>query len=279
MNHALKHPQNSTRQPRVWRVLGLMLGLAAATPAWAQNPTSPAIQTADTRAVVAGAPYAELLLSDALARGASDSPALRARVRETVIDLELMAQAALKAELQNQAPVRARLAWVRQNALAQAWQQQLLSGVRITEAELANEYQRQLQALGGEEVQLRHVLLSDAQQAQQVLAQVQGGAALASLATTVSQDKGTRGRGGLSDWVPLGSLAPGVAQAVKTLMPGDMATQPIQTPSGWQVIQLEARRPLTPPPMATVQAQLRQTLEQRALKAGLQALRDGARIP
>ncbi|TXI74220.1 MAG: hypothetical protein E6Q49_02230 [Limnohabitans sp.] len=264
------------------RSLSLVTALVAAAPlaAHAQTPPNPAsVALAVTvNGEAQPARHAELLLSDLLARGAADTPALRAQVRETVINQTLMAQAAIKGKLDGQPDVRARLALARQTALAQAWQQQALREVRITDADIAAEYQRQVQALGSEEVRLRHVLVADEEQAQQVLAQLAGGASFATLAAEVSRDNTTRERGGLSDWVPVGSLTPSIAQALKGLAPGQLVAKPIQTPSGWQVFKLEEQRPFSPPPMAQVQASLRRALEQRAVQASLQALRQNARV-
>lgn len=262
--------------------LGLLAALAATLvvtpPAWSQAAASQTTGTITVNGEAQPARYAELLLNDQLARGATDSPALRAEVRETVINQALMAQAASKAKLDSQPEVHAQLALARQSALAQAWQQQALRGVRISDADLAAEYQRELQALGSEEVRLRHVLVPDQQQAGQVLAQLADGAAFETLAAELSRDNSSRARGGLSDWVPVGRLSPGIAQALKALAPGQVASYAVETPSGWQVLKLEAQRPLSPPPMATVQVPLRRILEQRGLQTAVQALRDGARV-
>lgn len=258
---------------------GLTAGLAI-THAWAQAPAAPA---KDAPALTVNgeaqpAQHLDWLLQEQLARGAADTPALRARVRETVINQTLMAQAALKAKLERQPEVRAQLALARQNALAQAWQRQALSGVQITEADVAAEYQRQVQAMGTQEVRLRHVLVASEEPARQVLARLAGGEAFEALAGELSRDNTTKARGGLSDWVPVGSLAPRIAEAVKGLQPGALVPQPVETPSGWQVLMLEAQRPLVAPALATVQGQLRRTLAQRVLQVRLQALRDAARV-
>ena len=282
MNTSMNRLATGAAAPTWMLTLGLLAALAAtlvvATPAWSQDAAPKTTGAITVNGEAQPARHAELLLNDQLARGASDTPALRAQVRETVINQALMAQAASKAKLDGQPDVRARLALARQSALAQAWQQQVLRGVRITEADLVAEYQRQVQALGSEEVRLRHVLVADEPQARQVLAQLAGGAAFEALAAELSRDNSTRERGGLSDWVPVGSLAPGVAQALKGLAPGQLAPEPIQTPSGWQVLKLEGLRPFSPPPMAMVQGPLRRTLEQRALQAALQVMRDSARV-
>ena len=222
--------------------------------------------------------YAELLINDQLARGGVDTPALRAQVREAVINQSLMAQAAQGEKLHLQPDVRARLAMAEQSALALAWQKKVLRNVSITEEDVAAEYERQVQALGNREVQLRHALLPDEPQARRVLSQLAEGAAFETLAMQVSRDTSTRERGGLSDWVPLGSLAPSIVQSIKGLEPGQLVVQPVQTPSGWQVIRIEGLRPFSPPPIESVRGRLRQALEQRALRASLQTLRDNARV-
>lgn len=262
--------------------LGLLAALGAtlvvATPAWSQAESTKAAGAVTVNGELQPALHAELLLLEQMARGSADTPALRAQVKDAVVAQALMAKAALKAGLERQPEGRARLALARQSALAQAWQQQALREVKITEADLVAHYQRQVQALGTEEVRLRHVLLPDEQQALKVQAQLAGGVAFEALAAEVSRDNSTRERGGLSDWVAVGSLAPGVAQAVQALSLGQLATAPIETPSGWQVLKLEARRPLSPPPLEAVRAQLRRTLEQQALQARLQSLRASARV-
>lgn len=285
MKTSMTRPTPLAKPVAQWLRVGLIIGAAAATPLIAHAQTlAPQVQAAPTAsaATVNGealpAQHAEWLLNDHLARGAADTAALRARVRDSLINQALMAQAAAKEGLDRQPEGRDRLALARQQALAQAWQQQVLRGVQITDADLLAEYQRQLQALGTEELQLRHVLLADEQQARQVHAQIAAGAAFERVAAQVSRDNSTRERGGLSDWVPVGSLAPGIAQAVKGLPLGALAPLPIATPSGWQVVRLEAQRPLVVPPMASVLGQLRSTLEQRALQARLAALRDAARV-
>lgn len=282
----MKNPMNrlatAAAAPTWMLTMGLFAALAAtlavATPAWSQAETTRVDGAVTVNGEVQPAQHAELLLREQLARGAADTPALRAQIREAVVAQALMAQAALKAGLERQPEARARLVLARQSALAQAWQQQTLRSVQITEADMVAHYQRQVQALGTEEVRLRHVLLPDEQQARQVQAQLAGGAAFETLAAQVSRDNSTRERGGLSDWVAVGSLAPGVAQAVQALSLGQLSATPIETPSGWQVLKLEARRALSPPPLEAVRAQLQRTLEQQALQARLQSLRASARV-
>ncbi|MDB5938573.1 MAG: Peptidylprolyl isomerase [Polaromonas sp.] len=220
----------------------------------------------------------QLLLQEQVARGVANTPQLQSVLRETLINQAVMAQAAVKAGLDQQPQVRARLDLARQNALAQAWQQQVLQGVQPSDADMQAEYQRQVQALGTQEVLLRHVLVADEKQAQEVHAQLKGGAPFAQVATQFSIDAYTRASGGLSDWVPLGRLAPAVTRALQGLEKGQLAAAPVETGAGWQVLRLEEKRPFTAPALAQVKPQLNQALARQTLQAHLKTLRESANV-
>jgi len=220
----------------------------------------------------------ELLLREQLARGVPDSAQLRNLIRETLINQAVMAQDAQKQALDKLPLVKARLELVEQNTLAQAWQQKAMDDAQIADADIQTEYQAQVKALGTQEFRLRHVLLADEKQAQQVLAKIKGGAKFDQIAQESSRDPGTREKGGLSDWVAEGRLAPAIRQAVDGLKAGQLAAKPVQTPAGWQVLRLEEKRALTPPTVDAVKPQLRQALAQRQAQAKLAALRSSAKV-
>lgn len=250
---------------------------------WAQTapaaPESPAVSLAvKVNGQALSAERGELLLREQLARGVPDTPQLRNMIRETLINQTVMAQDALKQSLDKQAVVKARLELVQQNALAQAWQQKVLEETIISDADIQAEYQAQIKALGTQEYRLRHVLVPDEKQAQQVLAKLKGGGKFEAVAQESSRDPGTRDKGGLSDWVPEGRLAPAIQKAVEGLKAGQLAAQPVQTPAGWQVLRLEEKRALTPPAFDAVKTQLRQALAQRQVQAKLASLRGAAKV-
>jgi peptidyl-prolyl cis-trans isomerase C len=220
----------------------------------------------------------DLLLREQLARGVPDTPQLRNAIRETRINQAVMAQDAIKLALDKVPQVKARVELAQQNALAQAWQQKMMQEAVFTEAELQAEYAAQVKALGTQEYQLRHVLVVDEKQAQQVFSKIKAGAKFEALALESSRDPGTRDKGGLSDWVAEGRLAPAIRQAVEGLKAGQLAAKPVQTPAGWQVLRLEEKRTLTPPTLEAVKPQLRQALAQRQLQAKLAALRSSAKV-
>ncbi|OYU32458.1 MAG: peptidylprolyl isomerase [Comamonadaceae bacterium PBBC2] len=220
----------------------------------------------------------ELLLREQLARGVADSPQLRNVIRETLINQAVMAQDATKQSLDKQPQNKARLELAQQNALAQIWQQKAMQDAVVSDADLKAEYQAQVKALGTQEFQLRHVLLADEKTAQQVLDKIKAGAKFETVALESSRDPGTRDKGGLSDWVAEARLSPAILQAVQALKNGQLAAQPVQTPAGWQVIKLEDKRALTPPPLESVTPQLKTALAQKQVQAKLAALRAAAKV-
>lgn len=271
------HKTWPTFNPR-WTVtlaVVLVAGLAPISDSLAQ-PAKPFAVTVNGE--LQPAERGELLFREHLARGAADTPQLQSLVRETLINQALMAQEALKGGLDKQPQVRARLDLARQGALAQAWQQQILQELQISDADLQVEYQRQTRLLGAQEVRLRHVLVADEKVARQVQDKLAGGAMFEQVAAEFSRDPGTRAHGGLSDWVPEGLLAPGIARALQGLKNGQLAAAPVETAVGWQVVRLDDRRPLTLPSMESTKPQLRQSIAKQALEVRLKALRAAARV-
>ena len=220
----------------------------------------------------------DLLLRDQLARGAADTPQLRAAIRETLINQTVMAQEAVKQSLDQLPLVKARAELAQQNTLAQAWQQKVLQDAVVSDAEMQAEYQMQVKALGTQEYRLRHVLLADEKTAQQVLVKAKSGTKLELLALESSRDPGTRDKGGLSDWVAEGRLSPVILQAVQSLKNGQLAAKAVETPVGWQVLRLEEKRALTPPTLESVTQQLKLAVAQKQVQAKLAALRAGAKV-
>jgi peptidyl-prolyl cis-trans isomerase C len=220
----------------------------------------------------------ELLLREQLARGVADRHQLRAALRDSLINLAVISQDAVKQDLDKLPAVKDALALAQQNALVQAWQQKILQDAQISDANIQAEYDSQVKAMGSQEFQLRHVLLADEKQAQQVLTKIKGGAKFEATATESSLDKTTAAQGGLSEWMPEGRLTPEILSAIKGLRNGQLAAQPVKTESGWQVLRLENKRAFTPASLDAVKPQIRLALAQRQVQARLKALRDNARI-
>jgi len=69
----------------------------------------------------------------------------------------------------------------------------------------------------------------------------QGGAKFEDMARQYSEDLGSGARGGELNWVSPGDLVPEFQKAMDALQPGELS-QPVQSPFGWHLIQVQDRR-------------------------------------
>jgi parvulin-like peptidyl-prolyl isomerase len=98
-----------------------------------------------------------------------------------------------------------------------------------------------------EQVHARVIVVDTEEAAQQVSAQLQGGADFVSLARERSIDQATKDNGGDLGWFPRGVVAVELESAAFALQPGE-SSQPVEIGEGFHVIQVverEAERPLT----------------------------------
>jgi peptidyl-prolyl cis-trans isomerase C len=221
---------------------------------------------------------AEVLLREQIARGVQDSQKLRDGVRDILINQALMEQEAHKAGLDKEVLIQAQIDLARQNILAQAWQQKVLSEIKIKDDDLKVEYDNQIARLGDKEYLIRHLLVAEESTAKLLIEKIQSGAKIADLAKEYSRDPVTNEKGGLTNWNAQGNLLPPLAAAIKTLSKGKVAANAVKTDAGWHVVQLEDVRPFKAPSMQDLKPQLTQIVARRLLDAQLKALRDKSKV-
>ncbi len=96
-------------------------------------------------------------------------------------------------------------------------------------------------AATAEQVRLRQVLVEREDEARALADQIrQGQATLEELARARSLDQASRESGGDLGYLPRGILPPAVEQMAFALAPGE-TSDPVQSPLGWHILQLEAR--------------------------------------
>ena len=209
----------------------------------------------------------------------------RQQVLQALIDLELLAQAAIASggDLEPQAVsqeiddlAQALGGSERMGAWLAAQGYDLDSFGRALRRELLA--QRTVERLAGhvdetaEQVHARHLLVASLQEAEALLAQIEAGADLGELAVTESLDLSTRVGGGDLGWFPLGVLTqPSVEETAFALAPGELS-QVVESDLGYHLVEVLARevRPLT--------ANDLRRLRQAAVEAWLAAERQNAEI-
>jgi len=124
-----------------------------------------------------------------------------------------------------------------------------------------------------EHIHARHILVNTAEEARQILSQLQAGGDFASLARTYSQDVSTRDAGGDLGFFPQGILtAPEVEAAAFALQPGQISDV-IPSSMGYHIVQVIERVP----DMEIAPENLR-LLREKASRTWLEGLRAAADI-
>jgi|SRR6185369_11060021 len=150
----------------------------------------------------------------------------------------------------------------------------------ITQADVEREYAaRQASEFSlPEAAQVRHILVSDAELAEQLAARARAIAAsddqtFALLVSTKSADEATRATGGDLGFVDKNSRLPRavVEAALNLKLPGEVAG-PIRTDSGYEILRLVSRRGAIVSPLSAVQGLIRQRLYQERRTKALDGL-------
>lgn len=165
----------------------------------------------------------------------------------------------------------------RRGTLAARAVQERIAG-DIDESEVQAAYDAQVAAFEPQtEYSASHILVATEAEAQDLSAQIAGGADFAELAKANSTDPGSGPNGGSLGWFGAGQMVPEFEAAVGDLEPGAVS-EPVQTQFGWHIIKLLETRDTAPPPLDAVRPEIETALRQQKLEAELATLRDAATI-
>ncbi|TWG80514.1 peptidyl-prolyl cis-trans isomerase C [Cupriavidus gilardii J11] len=248
---------------------------AASVPAAAQN-----------AAVVNGKNIPSAKLDKLIAgTGQPDTPELRDRARNMLIDRELLVQEANKRGLTQKDDVQEQLEQARLNVLAGAVFEDYVRTHSTSDAELRKQYDKIKAQLGnGKEYRARHILVEKEADAKAIIAKIKAGAKFEDMAKASSKDPGSAANGGDLDWASSGSYVPEFSAAMTGLKKGQMTETPVKTQFGWHIILLEDERESKVPSFEEVKPQLQQMLmgdqnwQREQFQAMMKALRDKAKI-
>ncbi len=208
--------------------------------------------------------------------GQPDSPELRKAVRDDLINLEVLSQAAVKEGLDKHSDTAQQLELARQSVLAGAFVQDYVNKHPIDEAVLKQDYEAMKARVGDKEYKLSHILVPTEEEAKAIAKRVKK-EAFSKVAKQKSQDPGSKDKGGDLGWsVPANYVQP-FGEAVVKLKKGQIS-EPVQTQFGWHVIKLEDTRELKVPTFEEIKPRLEQRRKQEAVQKAIADLRSTARI-
>ncbi len=209
--------------------------------------------------------------------GQPDSPELRKAIRDDLINLEVLSQAAVKNGLDKQPELAQQLELARQSVLAGAYVQDYAKSHPVSEDDLKKDYETMKARVGNKEYKVAHILVSTEDEAKGVLAQLKKGAKFAKLAKDKTKDPGSKDKGGDLGWTVPANFVQPFGETVMKLNKGQLS-EPVQTQYGWHVIKLEDTRELKVPTFEEMKGNLEKRRQQEAVQKTIAELRDKAKI-
>ncbi|MHB8623031.1 MAG: peptidylprolyl isomerase [Sulfuricaulis sp.] len=168
-------------------------------------------------------------------------------VLNELIDTKLLSQYAIDNKLDQDPEISAIIKRVHEEILAQAVKRKLLQDKPITEDDVKQRFEQEVEKTNKTEYKVRHILVSDQAEAKDIIAQLQKGANFAKLAKEKSIDTQSSKSGGEIGWINQGTVVPDFFNAVIKMKKGSITTEPVKTDFGWHIIQVEDTRPLKIP--------------------------------
>lgn len=272
---------NSVRATAAIAAAASVLLLAA--PAGAQS-TAPAGAQADDP-VVATVNGADIHRSDVetareqLPEQYRDLPIERVfePILNQLIRSKLIAQQAREAKLQETESYKRRISMFEERLLEEAYLRKMI-GEKITEAALRERYDAAIgQFPTAEEVRARHILVKTKEEAEAIIAELDGGADFAKLAAEKSIGP-SKSRGGDLDYFGRGQMVKPFEDAAFGLKAGEVSAQPVQSPFGWHVIKVEDRRQSEPPTFEEARGKIGEEMSQEVAGEVIKNLTESADI-
>jgi len=207
-----------------------------------------------------------------------DTPENRTRVKEQLINNEVIAQEAVKKGIHKQPEVAAQLDLQRQEALVNAFVQEYLKTNAVTDEVMRKEYERVKPTIPAKEYHARHILVEKEDEAKGIIAQIKKGSSFEKIAAEKSKDTGSKANGGDLDWGPANRYVQPFGEALAKLKKGQMTDTPVKTDYGYHIIRLEDERATKVPTFEQAKPQLQQMLQGQAVRKMLADLRAKAKV-
>lgn len=265
-------------------VLGVFLA-ACSKDAPRTGPAAGGVVDSTVAATVGGQPiYVSDVQLEAEAQGVTDAgkplefdSAEFNRVLDQLIDVKLLAQEAVGRQLDQDPQARHRLEAAREHILGNILVETVVAE-RVDEAAIKKMYDSQVAIWqGGDEVHVRHIVVPTREDADKVVARLQGGADFAVLASKTSIDQATRLEGGDLGYMTEDEAPPELQKVIKSTPVGGIS-KPFQTAMGWHVAKIEDRRKEQPPTLEELRDPILKHLTMMQIGEELKELRTKTKI-
>jgi peptidyl-prolyl cis-trans isomerase C len=218
----------------------------------------------------------DMRVKAAMAQGQPDTPELRNAVRDELINIEILAQAASKKGLSKQTEVVQQIDLSKQTILASAFIQDYVKSHPISDDALKQEYEKINKQRGNKEYKVSHILLKTEADAKVVADQLKN-SKFEDVAMDKSQDPGSSVKGGDLGWAVPSNFVKPFADAMVAMSKGQVSA-PVQSQFGWHIIKLEDTRDLKVPSFDEVKPNITQHMQQQLVQKVISEQRAKATI-
>ncbi|HET8552502.1 MAG TPA: peptidylprolyl isomerase [Gammaproteobacteria bacterium] len=209
--------------------------------------------------------------------GIQPSPQIRHELLDRLIDLKVLAQQARQQGLARKPEIQTEMRLQSDSLLAKALVQQHIQQNPISDQDVQQAYQKQVQSMDQKEYKARHILVNDKKTAEKAIDKLNHGADFAKLAKKMSTGPSAKNGGELGWFSPSDMVKP-FAEAVENLKKGEYTRQPVKTRFGWHVILLQDVRKMPKPKLSDVKASIEQQLRSQEVQAYVDKLRSQAKV-
>ncbi len=210
------------------------------------------------------------------------TPEGRKEMLDSMVVRELVMQDAQKQGIDKSPEVAAKMEDMKKRVIVEAYlKKKVEEQVKVSDADLQKFYdQNKDKFKAGEQLRASHILVKSEKEAQDVLAQLKGGAKFEDLAKKVSVDP-AGAKGGDLGWFGKGSMIPEFEKVAFAMKEGETSGI-VKTKFGFHVIKLTGKRPAGILPFAEVKEQLKTNLmpekQQEVFKKVKEDLKKNAKL-
>lgn len=198
-------------------------------------------------------------------------------ILDSIIDTKLAAADARAKKLDQSKAYQAQLARIKERLLEQEVLDQVIAK-EVDEVAVKARYDQLIKEIQTDfEISARHILVKTQDEAKQLIGKLLAGADFAETAKKNSTGP-TGPDGGDLGYFSKGQMVPEFEKAAFALDKGQISKEPVKTQFGWHVIKVEDKRQQEPPSLASMEQQIRTTLNQEAGQAYAERLRSSAKI-
>jgi len=227
----------------------------------------------------------DFILKRQTEQGAQDTPELRGKIRDFLVQKEILAQEAAKQGVDKDADYQNALEMSKKDLLGGMFVSGYLKKNPVTDADMHAEYDKgkaeydKMAATSPEAIEYhpRHILVKTEAEAKAILAQLSKGKSFEELAKKNSLD-GSKDQGGDLGWVQTKGLVPEFGDAMAKLNKGQISSAPVKTQFGYHIIQLVEKRVRPFPSFEEVKAQIEQKMQREQLDKLFADLRGKAKV-